>query len=112
MSNAYRPDAPSREEIDRLPGVAVVEFGTDWCGFCEAAQPHIRAAFADHPNVKHLKLEDGKGRPLGRSFGVKLWPTLVFLSDGKELARVVRPRDAQTVGKALDELVAANQSDG
>ena len=43
-------------------------------------------------NISHLKIEDGKGRPLGRSFQVRLWPTLVVLHDGQEVARVVRPR--------------------
>jgi thioredoxin 1 len=37
--------------------------------------------------VRHVKVEDGSGRRLGRSFGVKLWPTLVFLRDGREVAR-------------------------
>ncbi len=43
------------------------------------------------PNVRHLKVEDGKGKPLGRSFQVKLWPTLLFLRDGQMLRRLVRP---------------------
>ncbi len=47
---------------------------------------------------------DGKGRPLGRSYGVKLWPTLVFLKDGHEVARVVRPADATPLKQALDQL--------
>ena len=46
---------------------------------------------ADHPQWQHLKVEDGSGRALGRSFRVKLWPTLVFLRDGQEIARLVRP---------------------
>ena len=37
-------------------------------------------------------MEDGRGSPLGRSFRVKLWPTLVLMRDGVEVARVVRPR--------------------
>ena len=31
---------------------------------------------------------DASGRPLGRSFKVKLWPTLVFLRDGREIERL------------------------
>ena len=112
MSIPYQPEGPSRADIDRMPGVLAVEFGTSWCGHCQAAQPHIEAAFADFPNVPRLLIEDGKGRPTGRSFGVKLWPTLVFLSDGAEVARVVRPTDVQTVSRALAELAATNQSDG
>ncbi len=94
---AYTPDAPERAEVDALAGATVIEFGTNWCGICAAAQPSIRAAFAAHPAVRHLKIEDGPGRPLGRSFRVKLWPTLIFLRDGVELARVVRPADTTTI---------------
>ena len=35
---------PSRDEVDRLPGATVVEFGTPWCGHCQRAQPLIEAA--------------------------------------------------------------------
>ena len=87
----YTPDEPSRGEVDALRGATVLEFGTNWCGYCMAAQPLLSEAFAGHPGVRHVKVEDGRGRPLGRSFHVKLWPTLVFLRDGEEVDRVVRP---------------------
>ena len=41
------------------------------------------------------RVEDGRGRPLGRAYRVKLWPTLVLLRDGQEIARAVRPRAAR-----------------
>ncbi|MBG6078159.1 MULTISPECIES: thioredoxin family protein [unclassified Polaromonas] len=97
----YANDAPTREAIDALPGVALLEFGTDWCGFCLASGPIIAKALATRPAVKHLKVEDGSGRALGRSFKVKLWPTLIFLTDGKEVARLVRPMDGEAVAQAL-----------
>lgn len=92
---------PSRADVDAMIGAAVVEFGTSWCGVCRASQPAIAGALANHPSVHHIKVEDGPGRPLGRSFRVKLWPTLVFLRDGREVARLVRPRDARTIERAL-----------
>jgi thioredoxin 1 len=97
----FSPNAPSRDAVDAMPGAVLLEFGTDWCGHCRAARPAIEAALAAHPAVRHLKVEDGPGRRLGRSFGVKLWPTLVFLKDGAEAARVVRPRDAQALQAGL-----------
>ena len=97
---------PSRAEVDALSGPVVLEFGTSWCGYCKAAQPHIAEAFGEHPAVPRIKVEDGKGRPLGRSFAVKLWPTLVFLSDGKEVSRLVRPSAA---GPIRDALAAISQ---
>lgn len=101
MSKPYEATQPERAAIDALPGIVALEFGTGWCGFCRAAEPHIAAALSAYPAVQHIKVEDGSGRPLGRSFRVKLWPTVVILKDGKELARVVRPADAGEVRAAL-----------
>ena len=102
MSQDYTATAPTRDEVDALPGTSVIEFGTSWCGHCQRAQPHIAAAFAAHPGLRHLKVEDGPGRRLGRSFRVKLWPTLVFMRDGEEVARVVRPTDVAAITNALE----------
>ena len=104
MNSTYAAKEPPRSEIDALEGPAVLEFGTPWCGHCRFAQPLIATAFADHPGVRHIKIEDGSGRPLGRSFGVRLWPTLVFLREGREVARLVRPRDAQAIRAALEKI--------
>jgi thioredoxin 1 len=37
---------------------------------------------------------------------VTLWPTLVFLKDGKEAARVVRPVDVREISEALAKINA------
>ena len=103
-SASYAAKEPPRAEVDALPGATLVEFGTPWCGYCRAAQPLIQGALAQRPGVKHLKVEDGSGRPLGRSFRVKLWPTLVFLRDGQEVARLVRPSSADAVRQALQAI--------
>lgn len=100
----YAAKEPKRAEVDALEGPAVIEFGNSWCGYCRAAQPLIAAAFQAHPRVRHLKIADASGRRLGRSFGVKLWPTLVFLRDGKEMARVVRPKHVDEVRKGLAQI--------
>ena len=104
--SAYTESAPTRAEVDALPGATVIEFGTNWCGFCSAAQPYIEQAMASHPKLRHLKIEDGPGRPLGRSFRVKLWPTLIFMKDGAELARVIRPSSTQAISDALKQIDA------
>jgi thioredoxin 1 len=97
---------PTRAAVDALKGPTVVEFGTAWCGYCRAAQPLIARAFEHHRGMRHLKIEDGKGRPLGRSFQVKLWPTLIFLSDGAEIERLVRPQDSDSIRAALNRIAA------
>ena len=101
MNTQYEAAEPRREEVDAWKGPALLEFGSPWCGWCRRAQPLIAEALAAHPAVRHVKIADASGRRLGRSFTVKLWPTLVFLRDGRELARLVRPGDAGPVREAL-----------
>lgn len=106
MKTRYIPEAPQRAEIDALPGAVLLEFGANWCGHCMAAQAPLEQAFQGHDGVVHYKVEDGPGRPLGRSFRVKLWPTLIFLRDGQELARLVRPLKADDISAAFAQIDA------
>ena len=107
MSTPYASTQPERAAIDAAPGLVVLDFGTDWCGYCRAAEPAIAQAVAEQAAATHIKVEDGPGRPLGRSFRVKLWPTVVVLKDGKEVARVVRPAASQELADALSQAGAA-----
>ena len=104
MDSSTTQTEPTRAEVEALAGATVLEFGTSWCGWCRGAQPLIQQALKNRPGIRHIKVEDGPGQPLGRSFRVKLWPTLVFLKDGREVARVTRPGSGQPLQEALAHL--------
>ena len=104
MNDEYAITEPRREDVDRLAGPTVLEFGSPWCGYCRAVQPLLASAFAEHPDVRHIKIADASGRPLGRTFDVKLCPTLVFLRNGRETARLVRPADSILIADALAKI--------
>jgi thioredoxin 1 len=106
MNSDYAEKEPARAEVDALPGPTLLEFGSPWCGYCRRAQPLVAEAFAGHAELRHIKVADGSGLPLGRSFGVKLWPTLIFLRDGKEIARLVRPATSREIKAALAKIAA------
>jgi len=108
MNEVYAAVDPTRAQIDALDGPTLVEFGSPRCGYCRAVQPLLGAALVDHPRVRHIKIADGIGHPLGRSFGVKLWPTLVFLIQGKEATRLIRPDDASEIRQALARIDVAD----
>jgi len=97
---------PAADDWSRRSGWVLLEFGTQWCSHCQAAQAAIEEALAAHPALPHCKIEDGPGRPLGRRLRVKLWPTLVLLHDGQEVGRLVRP----TAAFAVRELLACTIS--
>lgn len=103
-TDRYAAQEPERSAVDAWAGPSVLEFGAPWCGWCIGAQPAIHAALEAHGDVRHVKVEDGSGRPLGRSFRVKLWPTLVFLRDGEEVARLVRPAHVDEIERALEAI--------
>lgn len=89
------------EQLAKLPGLTLLEFGADWCGYCQAAQPLIAEALRTRSDIRHIRIEDGKGKRLGRLFRVKLWPSLILLKDGTELARIVRPEDSASIIRML-----------
>jgi len=97
---------PTREQVDAMAGTTVLEFGAGWCPHCKTARPLVDAELARRADVRHIWIEDGSGKRLGRSFGVKLWPTLVLVRDGQEVARVVRPRSAREVEGLFARLAA------
>lgn len=91
----YHEDEPALAEVERTEGPVVIEFGAAWCGFCRAFAPELKTLFGRYPAVQHIRIADGAGKPLGRSFRVKLWPTLVFLRDGHVVRTVARPDRAE-----------------
>jgi thioredoxin 1 len=86
---------PTRDEVDQMEGPVLLDFGASWCPHCQALTPKLAALLADYPEVRHIKIEDGPGRMLGRSFQVKLWPNLVFLHDGRVVKQLARPDEAE-----------------
>ena len=104
MDANYDKPEPHRDEVDEWPGATILEFGAGWCPHCQAAQPAIAAALEEYPDIRHVKVGDGKGLPLGRSFRVKLWPTLIFFDGGKEKSRLVRPATTGVIAEKLAEI--------
>lgn len=101
---SYREDAPTREEIDQSSGPLLLEFGANWCGHCQSLSPTVETLLKEFPQVQHLRIADGPGKKLGRSFRVKLWPTLIYLRDGEVVDQLVRP-SGEEARRAMEQFV-------
>ena len=95
---------PTRAEIDASKGPVLLEFGASWCPYCQALAPKLVELLGDYPGIRHIKVEDGPGRLLGRSFRVRIWPNLVFLRDGEVLKQLARP-DEEEVTQGLNAIL-------
>ncbi|MGB1239951.1 MAG: thioredoxin family protein [Pseudomonadales bacterium] len=92
----YSEAAPSIEEVTHLQGLAIIEFGAPWCPHCQVMQSVLEHELTPK-SLLHIKVYDGRGKRLGRHFKVKLWPTVILLENGTEIARVVRPTEQGAV---------------
>ncbi|MCB1909996.1 MAG: thioredoxin family protein [Rhodocyclaceae bacterium] len=101
MTAEYTPDPIDETLLDAGGGPLLLDFGTNWCGWCRRAVALVDQAVAMHPGLRHLRIEDGPGRRLGRRFRVRQWPTLILLDDGRELARLVRPAHLNEIEQFL-----------
>jgi thioredoxin 1 len=74
-----------------MAGPVLLEFGASWCPYCQEMRPVVAALLRQYPEVRHIEVEDGRRKPLGRSFRVKLWPNFVLIRDGQVLRQLARP---------------------
>lgn len=92
----WKEESVTREELDTSRGLVLVEFGAEWCPHCQAVQTELERLLQNVP-LRHLKVADGKGKPLGRSFAVKLWPNFILLENGQIIKQLARPSEAELV---------------
>lgn len=99
----YLEDLLTLEQLEEIKGNYLLEFGAPWCGHCQSAFSSVEELLKETPDLKHLKIYDGKGKKLGRVFGVKLWPTFIFMKNGQEATRIVRPTNTQQLRELIKD---------
>lgn len=83
-------DTNFRDEIERQPGVALVDFGAAWCPPCQAMAPIvalIATEFSGRATVAAIDI-DAEARTAA-SYNVRSFPTFLFFRDGQVVDRIV-----------------------
>lgn len=66
----------------------LLDFYADWCGPCQALSPTVHKLaeeFEGEVSIRKVNVDENKR--LAASFGIRSIPTLVYLSEGKEVDR-------------------------
>jgi len=83
--------SPAGSSSGKAPIVTFIELGSVNCIPCKAMQPvmeEVRRKYGDQVSVLFHDVWTSEGEPYGRSYGIRVIPTQVFLGkDGKEYFR-------------------------
>ena len=102
-----QPEAAGVDAFVGPPGHALLFFSEDPVQYRETLDlcvilPEIAAAFPGRFRVGVLL--PGAARAVAPKFGVRRWPTLVFLRAGTEVDRLIRPTERALIEEALDRI--------
>ncbi|MEQ9398905.1 MAG: heavy metal translocating P-type ATPase [Longimicrobiales bacterium] len=105
-ASAVRPvtDQDFRDVVERSTGLAVVDFGAEWCAACRAMMPTVEQLAADHADSLLVATLDVDANPATATrFTVRSLPTFLFFRDGRLVDRLV----GMTSRAALEERIDA-----
>ena len=69
-------------------GKALIDFYTEWCGFCRMIEPGLEELSAKYTgDVKVAKVDAESESELAERYDVTTFPTIIAFKDGKEVDR-------------------------
>lgn len=83
--------------------IEVLYFSAPWCGPCKMFKPVFEQFANEHTDVdfKNIDVEQAEGY---ESFRVMALPTIVFLKDGKEQARLTGVKSKKLLEQTLEDI--------
>ncbi len=83
-------DADFEQEVEKHPGVVVVDFWATWCGPCRMIAPILEQLSVEFEGkVRVAKLDVDTNQKTSMRFNVRSIPTLLFFKDGKLVDQVI-----------------------
>lgn len=93
--------------VGASPDVMIVEFTADWCRPCQQLQPAINRLTQEGWSIRQIDVD--RERDLVERFRVQSLPTLIILSRGQEIDRIV---GAAQYEQLVQRFTAASRSNG
>ena len=84
-------------------GTVLVDFYTEWCGFCRMIEPIIEELSVNHTGeVKVARVDAESEKELAERYEVTAFPTVIAFDDGKEVARKIGAYPIEVFEEMLD----------
>jgi thioredoxin 1 len=97
-------DATFEQEVERNPGVTLVDFWATWCGPCRMIAPFVEEIARDHAGrVKVAKLDTDQNLRTVTRFNIRSNPTLLIFRDGRVVGQIVGAVPKARIEAALQE---------
>ena len=89
--------------------IKLVKWSAQWCGPCKALNPvwlDVKNQYVDNPNVELVSYDvDDENDPSPKDYGVKSVPTIIFLSNDKEVHRTTGMVSKDIIKSKITELL-------
>lgn len=93
-----------QEEVVKANGLVMLDFYADWCGPCRMLGPVVeQIAEETAGTIKVGKVNVDHNQELAAQFDVMSIPTLVFMKEGKMVAKLVGLRDKTEIMQEIEK---------
>jgi len=79
----------------------VLYFSATWCAACFIIGPLLERIAEEHPEIEFHKIDVDDDFEVANYYNVQGMPTLIYMQEGKEVARVVGPLTRKDILEGL-----------
>ena len=85
--------------------ITVKRFQADWCGPCQALKPIFSQLRTEYIKVIFEDIDVDNDPTQAQQFGIRSVPTVVFLNNGSEVARLTGAQNKLTYIQHLENIL-------